>query len=255
VTSMRRYLMAGNWKMHKTVAEAVDLAKAVRASLESRPLQLDVVLCPPFTALQAVAQVLKGSRIALGAQNMYWENEGAFTGEVSPVMLREVGCSFVILGHSERRQMFGESDDGVGNKARAAVAHDLTPLICVGETLSERESGRTLEIVERQVEAALRHLGAEQATRTVISYEPVWAIGTGHAATPEQAEEVQAFIRKLVAISHGKSVGDALRVLYGGSVRADNIGALMAQGDIDGALVGGACLEADSFLKIVRYEG
>jgi triosephosphate isomerase len=251
---MRRYLMAGNWKMHKTVAEAVDLAQAIRAGLESRPPQLDVVLCPPFTALPAVAQALKGSRIALGAQNMHWENQGAFTGEVSPVMLRDVGCSFVILGHSERRQLFGETDDGVGDKARAAIAHDLTPLICVGETLSERESGRTLEIVERQVERALRHLGAEEARRVTISYEPVWAIGTGHAATPEQAEAAQAFIRKLVAISHGRSVGETLRVLYGGSVTADNIGALMAQGDIDGALVGGACLQADSFLKIVRYE-
>jgi triosephosphate isomerase (TIM) len=251
---MRRYLMAGNWKMHKTVAEAVELASAIRAGLESRPPQMDVVLCPPFTALQAVAQVLKGTRIALGAQNMHFENQGAYTGEVSPVMLRDVGCSFVILGHSERRQMFGETDDGVGDKARAAIAHDLTPLICVGETLSERESGRTLEIVERQVESALRHLGAEQAGRIVISYEPVWAIGTGHAATPEQAEVVQAFIRKLVKISHGEGPAEGLRVLYGGSVKADNIGALMAQGDIDGALVGGACLQADSFLKIIRYE-
>jgi triosephosphate isomerase (TIM) len=250
---MRRYLMAGNWKMHKTVAEAVDLAKAIRAGLEARPPQVDVVLCPPFTALEAVAQVLKGSRIAVGAQNMHWENQGAFTGEVSPVMLRDVGCSFVILGHSERRQLFGETDDGVGDKARAAIAHDLTPLICVGETLSERESNRTLEIIERQVERALRHLGAEEARRVTISYEPVWAIGTGHAATPEQAEEVQAFIRKLVGISHGKSVADALRVLYGGSVKADNIGALMAQGDIDGALVGGACLQARSFLDIIHY--
>jgi len=251
---MRRYLMAGNWKMFKTIAEAVELAQAIRTGLEARPAQLDVVLCPPFTALQAVAQVVKGSRIAVGAQNMHWENQGAFTGEVSPVMLRDVGCSFVILGHSERRQMFGESDDAVGDKARAAIAHDLTPLICVGETLSERESRRTLEIIERQVEGALRHLGAEEAKRAVISYEPVWAIGTGQAATPEQAEEVQAFIRKLVAISHGRAVAEGLRVLYGGSVKADNIGALMAQGDVDGALVGGACLQADSFLKIIRYE-
>ena len=251
---MRRYLMAGNWKMHKTVAEAVELARAIRANLEARPPDLDVVLCPPFTALHAVAEVLKGSRVDLGAQNMHFEIQGPFTGEVSPVMLREVGCTFVILGHSERRQMFGETDDGVGDKARAAVAHGLTPIICVGETLSERESGRTLAIVERQVEAALRHLGAEEARRIVISYEPVWAIGTGHAATPEQAEEVQAFIRKLVKISHGGGPAEALRVLYGGSVKADNIGTLMAQGDIDGALVGGACLQADSFLKIVRYE-
>jgi len=250
---MRRYLMVGNWKMFKTVPEAVELAGAIRAGLETRPAHLDVVVCPPFTALQAVAQVLKGSRIALGAQNMHWEIEGAFTGEVSPVMLRDVGCSYVILGHSERRHIFGEEDEGVGNKARAAVAHGLTPLICVGETLSERESGRTLEIVERQVERALRHLGAAEASRIVISYEPVWAIGTGHAATPEQAEQVQAFIRKLVAISHGDSVATPLRVLYGGSVKPDNIGTLMAQGDIDGALVGGACLQARSFLDIIHF--
>ena len=250
---MRRYLMVGNWKMHKTVAEAVELAKAVRAGIESRPPQLDVVVCPPFTALHSVAEALKGSPVALGAQNMHWENEGAFTGEVSPVMLSDLGCSFVILGHSERRQMFGENDEGVGDKVLAAVTHGLTPLICVGETLSERESGRTLEIIERQVENALRHLGAEEARRIVVSYEPVWAIGTGRAATPEQAEQVQAFIRKLVSISHGHGPAEALRVLYGGSVKADNIGALMAQGDIDGALVGGACLQARSFLEIVNY--
>jgi triosephosphate isomerase len=212
-----------------------------------------VVLCPPFTALHAVAQALKGSRVALGAQDMHWEVQGAFTGEVSPVMLRDVGCSFVIIGHSERRQMFGETDDGVGDKARAALAHGLTPIICVGETLSERESRRTLEIVERQVEAALRHLGAAEAGRIVISYEPVWAIGTGQAATPEQAEEVQAFIRKLVALSHGRDPAEAIPILYGGSVKADNIGALMAQGDIDGALVGGACLQAESFLGIIAF--
>jgi triosephosphate isomerase len=213
-----------------------------------------VVVCPPFTALQAVGEALKGSRVALGAQNMHWENEGAFTGEVSPVMLSDLGCSFVILGHSERRQLFEETDQGVGDKVLAGVTHGLTPLICVGETLSERESGRTLEIIERQVESALRHLGAEEARRIVISYEPVWAIGTGHAATPEQAEQVQAFIRKLVALSHGEGPAEALRILYGGSVKPDNIGALMDQGDIDGALVGGACLQARSFLDIVNYQ-
>jgi triosephosphate isomerase len=250
---MRRYLMAGNWKMHKTVAEAVELAIAIRAGLEARPPDLDVVVCPPFTALQAVGQVLKGSRITLGAQNMHWEREGAFTGEISPVMLKDVGCSFVILGHSERRHIFGEADEGIGNKVRAAVAHGLTPLICVGETLSERESGRTLEVVERQVERALRHLGAAEAARIVISYEPVWAIGTGRAATPLQAQEVQSFIRKRVAISHGDGPAEVLRVLYGGSVKPDNIGDLMAEGDIDGALVGGACLRADSFLGIIRF--
>jgi triosephosphate isomerase len=250
---MRRYLRVGNWKMHKTVGEAVELARAIRAGVEARPPQVDVVVCPPFTALLAVAEALKGSRVAVGAQNMSSENQGAFTGEVSPVMLTDVGCSFVILGHSERRQIFGEDDEGVGDKVGAAVTHGLTPLICVGETLSERESGRTLEVIERQVERALRHLGAEEARRIVISYEPVWAIGTGHAASPEQAEEVQAFIRKLVSISHGAGPAEALRILYGGSVKPDNIGALMAQGDIDGALVGGACLQPRPFLDIVNY--
>jgi triosephosphate isomerase len=250
---MRRYVMAGNWKMHKTVGEAVELARAIRAGLEKRPPDLDVVLCPPFTALQAVAQALKGSRIAVGAQDMHWEVQGPFTGEVSPVMLRDVGCEFVILGHSERRQMFGEDDAGVGDKARAAQAHGLTPLICVGETLSERESGRTLEVVERQVEAALRHLGAAEASRVVISYEPVWAIGTGRAATPQQAQAVQSFIRKQVALSHGEGPAGALRILYGGSVKPDNVADLMAEGDIDGALVGGACLKADSFLGIINF--
>jgi triosephosphate isomerase len=211
------------------------------------------VLFPPFTALQAVGQVLKGSRIGLGAQNMHWEKQGAFTGSISPLMLRDVGCTHVILGHSERRQLHGETDEAVDRKARSAMDTGLTPLVCVGETLSERESGRTLEVVERQVERALRHLAPEEAARMVISYEPVWAIGTGHAATPEQAQEVQAFIRKLVAISHGAPSAEALRVLYGGSVKPDNIGALMAQGDIDGALVGGACLRADSFLGIIHF--
>jgi triosephosphate isomerase len=250
---MRRYLMAGNWKMHKTVSEAVALAKAIREAIDARPPDLDVLVCPPFTALQAVGQVLKGSRVALGAQNMHWEREGAFTGEISPVMLSDLGCSFVILGHSERRHIFGEADEGIGKKVRAAIAHGLTPLICVGENLAERESGRTLEVIERQVERALRHLGAAEAGHIVIAYEPVWAIGTGKAATAEQAEDAQAFIRKQVALSHGKEPADGLRILYGGSVKPDNIGALMAQGDIDGALVGGACLRADSFLGIIHF--
>jgi len=250
---MRRYVMAGNWKMHKTVPEAVELATAIRAGIDARPPDLDVVICPPFTALHAVAQVLKGSRVALGAQNTHWEKQGAFTGSVSPLMLRDLGCSYVILGHSERRQLHGETDEAVDRKSRAAMDNGLTPLVCVGETLSERESDRTLEVVERQVERALRHLSPEEAARVVISYEPVWAIGTGHAATPEQAQEVQAFIRKLVSLSHGAAAAAALRVLYGGSVKPDNIGALMAQGDIDGALVGGACLDPRSFLDIVYY--
>jgi triosephosphate isomerase len=248
----RRYLVAGNWKMHKTVGEAVALARAIRQGLEERPVDVEVLVCPPFTALHPVAEAIRGSAMLLGAQDMHWEAQGAFTGEVSPIMLKDVGCSHVILGHSERRQLFGATDEGAARKARAAFDHGLTPLLCVGETLGERESGRTFEVVERQVEYALRHLRPEEIARTVVSYEPVWAIGTGHAATPKQAQEVQGFIRKLVTHSHGETAAEAMRILYGGSVSPENISALMGESDIDGALVGGACLRAGSFLDIVQ---
>jgi triosephosphate isomerase (TIM) len=184
---------------------------------------------------------------------MHWENDGAFTGEVSPLMLRDAGCTHVILGHSERRHLFAETDEGVARKARAAFTHGLTPIVCVGETLAERESSRTLEVVERQVERALRELTADEVALLLVAYEPVWAIGTGRNATPEQAQEVHAFIRRRVAASHGEPAAGALRVLYGGSVKPDNIGPLMAQADVDGALVGGASLDPLSFLKIVHY--
>ncbi len=250
---MRRYLIAGNWKMYKTVGEAVALAKAIRAGLAERPADHEVLVAPPFTALAAVADAVRGSAIMLGAQNMHWEKEGAFTGEVSPAMLRDVGCSHVILGHSERRHVFGETDDGVGRKARAALDHGLTPIVCVGETLAERESNRTLEVVERQLERGLRHVTPDELARSVVAYEPVWAIGTGRAATPQQAQDVQAFVRKHIALSHGDAVAAAVRILYGGSVKPDNIAELMAESDIDGALVGGACLKADSFLAIIHH--
>jgi triosephosphate isomerase (TIM) len=249
---MRKPLIAGNWKMHKTVPEAVALVEQIRSGLGDSG-GVEVLVVPPFTALHSVAQLLRGTPIALGAQNMHWEKEGAFTGEVSPIMLRDVGCTYVILGHSERRHIFEETDERLGKKARAAVDHAITPLICVGETLAERESNRTLEVVERQIDRALRFLKPDEVARIVVSYEPVWAIGTGHAATPEQAQDVQAFIRKRVAITHGDAVARALRILYGGSVSPQNIGPLMAQGDVDGALVGGACLKAESFLQIIRY--
>jgi triosephosphate isomerase len=250
---MRRPLIAGNWKMFKVTSEAVALAREVRAGAPGDRGDVDVLVAPPFTALAAVAEVLRGSEVALGGQNMHWESEGAFTGEVSPVMLRDVGCTHVILGHSERRQHFGETDEVVARKARAACAHGLTPIVCVGETLAERESGRTMEIVERQLERALRGLGPDQAARLVVAYEPVWAIGTGRNATPEEAQEVHAFIRQRVSASHGEAAAAALRILYGGSVKPDNIGPIMAQPDVDGALVGGASLTAASFLKIVHY--
>jgi triosephosphate isomerase (TIM) len=247
----RKPLIAGNWKMYKTASEAVTLATEVRDG--AKDAEAEVLVAPPFTALHAVAAALKGSPVALGAQDMHWENEGAFTGAVSPLMLRDGGCSHVILGHSERRQLFGETDDGVAKKAEAAFKHGLTPIVCVGETLAERESGRTMEVTQRQTERALRGLTGDQVARLVVAYEPVWAIGTGRTATPDQAQEVHAYIRRLVDRSHGEAAAAAVRILYGGSVKPDNIGSLMAQADIDGALVGGASLTAASFLKIVHY--
>jgi triosephosphate isomerase len=250
---MRRYVFAGNWKMNKTVAEAVALARALREGLEKEPTRHEVVVMPPYTALHAVNEVLKGGPVALGAQNMHWEREGAFTGEISPAMLRDAGCTYVILGHSERRHIFDETDERLSRKSRAAFDHGLTPMVCVGETLAERESTRTLEVVERQLEAALRPLKPAEVARMVVSYEPVWAIGTGRVATPDQAEEVQEFLRKRIAISHGDDASQAVRILYGGSVNPDNTPATMSQDDVDGVLVGGASLKADTFLKIVNY--
>jgi len=247
---VRRPLIAGNWKMHKTLAEARTLMEGIRAGLGDAPV--DVLVAPPFTALGAVVEIARGSAIAVGAQNVHWERQGAFTGEVSPAMLRDAGCSHVIIGHSERRQLFGETDEAVARKATAALAEGLVPIICVGETLDEREADRTMEVVERQVERALRELSPDAVAGLVIAYEPVWAIGTGRAATPDQAQEVHAGIRGLVARSHGDPVAASVRIQYGGSVKPQNAAEIMTQPDIDGALVGGACLEADSFLEIVR---
>jgi triosephosphate isomerase (TIM) len=250
---MRRPLLAGNWKMYKGTGEAGALARGILAGLGDAPRSRDVVVAPPFTSLPAAAEALRGSAIGLAAQNMHAENEGAFTGEVSPLMLRDVGCTHVILGHSERRQLFGETDEGVAKKTEAAFRHGLTPIACVGETLAERESSRTHEVVERQTERALRGLSADQVAALVIAYEPVWAIGTGRTATPTQAQEVHAFIRGQVTRSHGEPAARAARILYGGSVKPDNIDALMAEADVDGALVGGASLTVDSFLRIVHF--
>jgi triosephosphate isomerase len=237
--------------MYKTAAEAAQLAKDVAAGAASLLRDREVVVAPPFTALSAVRAALAGSGVALAGQNMHPAVEGAFTGEVSPVMLKDVGCSHVILGHSERRQFFGETDEGVAKKTEFALQHGLTPIVCVGESLAERESNRTTEVVERQTERALRGLDAAQVAAILIAYEPVWAIGTGKVATPEQAQEVHAFIRKKVTASHGEAAAAAVRILYGGSVKPDNIAAIMAGADVDGALVGGASLVAASFLKIV----
>jgi triosephosphate isomerase len=248
---MRRPLIAGNWKMYNTAGEARILAEEVSRGCAG---EAEVLVAPPFTALHAVGDVLRGGPVLLGAQNMHWEDEGAFTGEVSPRMLRDVGCTHVILGHSERRQLFGETDENVARKAQAAFRHGLTPIVCVGETLAERDGNRTMEVVERRTERALRGLTADQVATAVVAYEPVWAIGTGRNATPEQAEEVHAFIRRLVSRSHGEAAAAALRILYGGSVKPENAAVLMGQADVDGALVGGASLQAASFLKIVHFE-
>ena len=250
---MRRPLIAGNWKMYKTAAAGAALAREIAEGL--RPAGPEVVVFPPATALQAVAQAVKGTAVKVGGQNMHFAREGAFTGEVSALMLKDAGCTHVLIGHSERRHVFGEDDDLVARKTRAAVDGGLVPVACVGETLPERESGRALEVVERQVERALRPLSADEVGRLAVAYEPVWAIGTGQVATPEQAQEVHAFIRKRIAQSHGDPAASAVRVLYGGSVKPDNIAGLMALPDVDGVLVGGASLDAGSFLKIVHDRG
>jgi triosephosphate isomerase len=249
---MRRKLIAGNWKMYKTVAEATALVEEIKKGVAGAPG--DALVAPPFTAIAAVVAAAKGSPVAVAAQNMHFEKEGAFTGEVSAPMLVDAGVTHVILGHSERRQYFAETDDGVAKKTKAGLAAGLLPISCVGETLAEREAGRTMEVVGRQMDAILAAVTADEARKVVIAYEPVWAIGTGKVATPEQAQEVHAFIRSRIAAKHGQAVADALRILYGGSVKPDNVKGLMALPDVDGALVGGASLNADSFLKLVHYD-
>ncbi len=248
---MRKPLIAGNWKMYQTTPDAVALVKGLKGLLGQRE-GVEVVVCPPFTALPVVAEALKDSWIGLGAQNMHWEKEGAYTGEVSPVMLADCGCRYVILGHSERRQYFGETDMNVNRKLRAALEHKLIPILCIGETLAEREGGRTIQVVDGQLQGGLS--GIPAGAGIAVAYEPVWAIGTGHTATPEQAAEVHTFIRKRLAELWGEAMATAVRIVYGGSVKPDNIDALMAEPEIDGALVGGASLKADAFARIVQFE-
>jgi triosephosphate isomerase (TIM) len=248
---MRKPFIAGNWKMYKSVSEARTLARALRQPLD-KVVDRDIAVCPPFTALVAVGEELKGSVIALGAQNAHWEKQGAFTGEVAATMVSEVGCRYVIVGHSERRQYFAETDETVNKRMHAVLGAGLVPIVCIGETLQEREASATFRVVERQMQGSLKGLVASSSV--VIAYEPVWAIGTGKTATPEQAQEVHSFIRGQFAKVYGDSAAQSVRILYGGSVKPDNISSLMAQPDIDGGLVGGASLEADSFSKIVLYK-
>ncbi|MCK4771772.1 MAG: triose-phosphate isomerase [Candidatus Latescibacteria bacterium] len=248
---MRRYIVAGNWKMHKTAEEAVNLALAL-IPLVSDVRSVEVVLCPPFTALPSVGEVLNGSGLFLGAQNMHHEPQGAYTGEISASMLLPLGVSHVILGHSERRHYFIESDPQIREKVGAALQAGLTPILCVGETLAEREAGETESVVSGQLEGCLEGIELAQAEDLVVAYEPVWAIGTGKTATLEQAQEVHALIRAKLTQFFGVDLAGKIRIQYGGSVKPENAAELMAQPDIDGALVGGASLDADSFAAIVR---
>jgi triosephosphate isomerase len=249
----RRPLIAGNWKMYKTPDEAAETAKQLLHHAQGIT-DIDMMIAPTFIALAAVGAAIKNSSIALGAQNLYWEDEGAYTGEVSAPMLKSAGCRFCIIGHSERRQYFGETDETVNKKIRAAVKAGLQPVFCVGETEKERESGKTLSILDKQIKKGLEGLVLQQLNLLTIAYEPVWAIGTGKTATADQAQEVHRFIRSVVQSDLGQTLSDSIRILYGGSVKPDNIASLMAMPDIDGALVGGASLSAESFSKIIKFQ-
>jgi len=248
---MRTPLIAGNWKMNKTINEAVALVSGIK-KLAKEPEGLEIVVCPPFTALSAVFSAIGESSIMLGAQDMSWEKEGAFTGEISPIMLKDCGCDYVIIGHSERRQLFGETDENVNRKIKTALGVGLIPIVCVGETLAEREAAKTMEVIERQLAGGLAGLDDGNLAGLVIAYEPVWAIGTGKTATPAQAQEVHKFIRDWAAKKFSNNSADALRILYGGSVNQANTKDLISQQDIDGALVGGASLKAESFAEIIK---
>jgi len=249
--SNRTPLIAGNWKMNKTPVEGVELAKALVAQVGTESA-VQIVLCPPFTALDAVGRAIEGTHLALGAQNMHDKASGAFTGEVSATMLRGLHVGHVILGHSERRSIFGEDDAFINRKVLAALEASLKPILCVGELLSEREAGRTNEVVRAQVERGLAGVAAGKAEQVIIAYEPVWAIGTGKTATPAMAQEVHAYIRSLLAAQFGPEIAARIRILYGGSMKPDNADALLAEHDIDGGLIGGAALEAKSFVDLVR---
>ena len=250
---MRRPVIAGNWKLHKTIAETRELALALKADLAELS-DIDIVIAPPFTAISAAAAALAGSGIAVAAQNCYPVASGAFTGEVSPPLLREAGCRYVLVGHSERRQIFGESDEFINTKVGAVLAEGLQPILCIGETLAEREAGQMYEVLTRQLKQGLSGIETAAMAQVIIAYEPVWAIGTGVTASNEQAAEAHAFIRGLLQGLYDEETAKATRILYGGSVKPDNVDGLMAQEDIDGTLVGGASLKAADFIRIARFQ-
>lgn len=248
----RRPLIAGNWKMFKTGNEAAETAGQL-VKLVENVTDVDVMIAPAFIALAQVSEVIKNSVVALGAQNLFWEKEGAYTGEISPAMLVAAGCRYVIIGHSERRQYFGETDTTVNNRITAAIKGDLIPVVCVGETEKEREANETFEVLEKQFQKGLDGFSAADLAALVIAYEPVWAIGTGKTATKDQAQEAHQFLRQLLEQRYGNMLAKSIRILYGGSVKPNNIDELMAMPDIDGALVGGASLSAETFSQIVLY--
>jgi triosephosphate isomerase len=249
---MRRPLMAGNWKMFKTIRETAAFLDEF-LPLVSGAMHCDIMIAPPFTALAAAAQKAQGSNVAVGAQNLHWEKQGAFTGEVAAAMIADAGCRYVIIGHSERRQFFAETDEGVLKKTRAALGAGLAPIVCVGELAAEREAGQTEAVLSRQFAGGPGGLTPDEFARIIIAYEPVWAIGTGKVATPEIAADAHRFLRLQAAQAFGKDSAQALRILYGGSVKPDNVRGLMAQPEIDGTLVGGASLDAKSFAAIVNF--
>jgi len=250
--TMRRPIIAGNWKMHKTSAETRDLVRQLLAGLPTVGLGCEVIIAPSFTAIPAAVEEARGSVIEVSGQNVHWEDHGAFTGEVSGPMLKEIGCTRVIVGHSERRQYFGETDQGVNLRIKAAIRNDLIPIFCLGETLEERERGSTFEVVRRQLSLGIDGIGLDDPSRFIIAYEPVWAIGTGKTATPEQAQEVHAFLRGELGSLLGEGRALKIRILYGGSVKPESTRGLMNCPDIDGGLVGGASLKAEDFVGIIR---
>ncbi len=249
---MRKKVVAGNWKMNNDINSSVTLINEIKKGLNEKNLNVEVIICPPFTSLETANVLIKDTPIKLGAQNMYFETSGAFTGEISPLMLKSVGCEYVILGHSERRTIFLESNQLINKKIKSAVSNGLKPIFCIGETLQERENGETFKVVETQIREGLADLSENELKNLIIAYEPVWAIGTGRNATPEQAEEVHKFIRELITQIYSREFAEKLIIQYGGSVKPENSKDLMSQPDIDGALVGGACLKADSFIKIIE---
>jgi triosephosphate isomerase len=250
---MRKTIIAGNWKMYKTIPEAIELANGLKRGLfELDGQTIEIVLCPPFTSLSEVSEVTQNSNISSGAQDVFWQEEGAFTGEVSCKMLKDAGAHFVIIGHSERRQFFGETNDSVNKKLKAVLKSGLIPIVCVGESLQERDADKTFDVLNSHVQNGLKDITKDEMMRTVIAYEPVWAIGTGKTATPKQAQEVHEYIRGLLVKMFDKETAVSVRIQYGGSVKPDNITELMNQPDIDGALVGGASLAVESFSEIVK---